>query len=289
MDAPAANPNNVLLTGTGRSGTTLSCHLLSRLPETVALFEPMRVKKFAELKTREKICDSIDAFCAQQRASLHERGVATTKQSGGVMPDNPFGSERTSEGLRKKFVSKGEVAIDKPLGPDFTLIVKHISAFTALLPQLVERFRVYAIVRNPLPVLASWSSIDFNLRKGHIPAAERIDRELREALAGIDDPLDRQIYLMGWFHGRFRSILPDESVITYESIIESGGSALSVITPRAAELSEPLESRNLSQMYDRSTLEAIGERLLRSEGAHWQSYDRESVERLLELSLSGDR
>jgi len=278
---------DILLTGTGRSGTTLTCHLLNRLPETVALFEPMKVKEFARMRGADEMGDAIARFCAEQRTSLHERGVAVSKQSKGVMPDNPFGTDRTPEGLRRKFVSKGEVATDKDLSPDFTLVVKHISAFTALLPHLVERFPVFAIVRNPLPVLASWNSIDFNLRDGHIPAAERIDRELAERLGAIDDPLDRQIYLMGWFHGRFRRHLPDQRIIRYEAIIESDGAALDVITPRAAELDEGLESRNRSQLVDRELLARIGERLLRSAGAHWESYSRESVERLLDLSLAG--
>ena len=278
---------NILLTGTGRSGTTLTCHLLNRLPQTVALFEPMKVKDFADLDGAGEMGDAIDRFCSEQRASLHERGVAISKQSKGEMVDNPFGTDRTPEGLRRKFVSKGEVEIDKDLGEDFTLVVKHISAFTALLPHLAGRFPVYAIVRNPLPVLASWNSIDFNLRDGHIPAAERIDPELAERLGSIDDPLDRQIYLMGWFHGRFRRHLPDESILRYERIVESGGSALRAITPRAAELREPLESRNQSQLVDRDLLAEIGERLLRSDGAHWESYTRESVEELLELSLAG--
>jgi hypothetical protein len=285
-EAAVANPNDVLLTGTGRSGTTLACQLLGRLPQTVALLEPMRVRAFAEMGGHGAICDAIDRFCAEQRASLHERGVAVSKHSGGGVPDNPFGAERTSEGLREKAVSKGEVRIDKELGPDFTLVVKHISAFAALLESLVERFRVYAIVRNPLPVLASWNSIDFSLRDGHIPAAERIDAELASDLAAIGDPLDRQIHILAWFHERFRRLLPDESIIRYESIVATGGAALEVIAPRAAELAEPLESRNLSRMYDRQALRDIGERLLASEGAHWETYSRDSVERLLELSHS---
>lgn len=278
---------DILLTGTGRSGTTLTCHLLNRLPDTVALFEPMRVKDFAEMDGQAEMASAIGRFCAEQRSSLRERGVAISKQSDGVMPDNPFGIERTAEGLRRKFVSKGEVAVDKDLSPDFTLVVKHISAFTALLGELVKRFEVYAIVRNPLPVLASWNSIDFNLRDGRIPAAERIDSELAAKLTAIDEPLDRQIYLMGWFHARFRRHLPDESIIRYESIVETGGAVLEAVTPRASQLDEPLESRNQSQLYDRDLLTEIGERLLRSDGAHWESYTRESVEHLLELSLSG--
>jgi hypothetical protein len=286
-EAAAANPNNVLLTGTGRSGTTLSCRLLGRLPQTVALLEPMRVRAFGDMGGPEAICDAIDEFCADQRASLHERGVAVSKHSSGGVPDNPFGAGRAPDGLRKKAVSKGKVRIGKELGPDFTLVVKHISAFAALLESLVERFRVYAIVRNPLPVLASWNSIDFSLRDGHIPAAERIDAKLASDLAAIDDALDRQLHILAWFHEKFRRLLPDESIIRYESIVATGGAALGAITPRAAELAEPLDNRNLSLMYDRQTLRDVGERLLASEGAHWETYSRESVERLLELSHSG--
>jgi hypothetical protein len=277
---------NILLTGTGRSGTTLTCHMLNSLPDTVALFEPMKVKDFAE-RTPEEIADDIDEFCAEQRRSIHERGVATSKQVGGVMPSNPYDAQKTNDaGLRTKVVSKGKVAVDKPLDEDFGLVVKHISAFAAVLEKLVQRFPVYAVVRNPLPVLASWNSIDFNLRKGHIPAAERLDPELRDALASIEDPLDRQLHIMAWFHGKFRRNLPDESIIRYETIVETGGSCLGVIRPSAASLSEPLESRNLNQIYDREMVERVGERLLASEGAHWETYPKESVEQLLELFVS---
>jgi len=280
------SPQNILLTGTGRSGTTLTCHLLNGLPDTVALFEPMKVKDFAEMDGPGAIADAVDRFCAEQRASIQARGVATSKQVGGVMPANPYGSKTNESGFRAKSVSKGEVAVDKPLGEDFGLVVKHISAFAAVLPALVKRFPVYAVVRNPLPVLASWNSIDFNLRKGHIPAAERLDPELREALAALEDPLDRQLHIMAWFHGRFRRNLPDESILRYETIVESGGSCLSAIRPSASGLAEPLESRNLNEIYDREMVERIGERLLASEGAHWESYPKESVERLLELFVS---
>jgi hypothetical protein len=281
-----AASRNVLLTGTGRSGTTLTCHLLNRLDDTVALFEPMRVKKFAKLDTHSEIADSIQAFCEEQRVSIHEHGRAISKQVGGVMPDNPYGSETTEAGLRAKFVSKGEIAVDKDLPPDFMLIIKHISAFTAMLEVLVGRFPVYAIVRNPLPVLASWNSIDFNLRDGHIPAAERIDPQLQADLAAIDDPLGRQIHILAWFHGRFHRHLPDESIIRYESLVESGGRALSVINPGAEALDEPMESRNRSALYAEESMQRIGERLLASEGAHWESYTKESVERLLETPAS---
>lgn len=284
MSQPPRSKNDILITGTGRSGTTLACHLLNKLPNTVALSEPMRVGKFSELGGYAEMRQEIQRFCEKQRGSIHKRGVAFSKNAGGAVPDNPFGTAVTDAGLRSARVSKGKISVDKELSKDFTLIIKHISAFAALLGELVNHFPVYAVVRNPLPVLASWNSIDFNLQRGHVPAAERITPALQETLAGIDDALDRQLHVLAWFHGQFRRYLPDESIIPYESIVESGGAALGVIRPEAEQLAEPLKSRNASELYERESLARIGERLLRSEGAHWKTYTKESVEELLQAT-----
>ena len=56
---------------------------------------------------------------------------------------------------------------------------------------------------------------------------------------------------------------------------------MGVVRPEARELNEPLESRNKSKLYDYEGMLRIGERLLKSEGAYWKLYSRESVERLL--------
>ena len=277
----------VLVTGTPRSGTTLTCHLLNKLADTVALHEPMKVKAFAELGSHEAICRSIQHFCDEQRTSILTRKRAISKNADGVVPDNPMGVVGTEGGLRRSIVAKGEIVIDKPLSRDFTLVVKHNSAFTAVLGTLVTRFPVFAVVRNPLATLSSWSSIDFNARRGYAEAAERLDPDLRAKLASIDDDLDRQICLLDWFHGRFRAYLPERAIIRYESVVESGGRALSVVRPEARELDEPLESRNANTLYDHQRMLRIGERLLASEGAYWQSYSKQSVAALLDDLRAG--
>ena len=49
---------NIVLTGLGRSGTTLTCHLLNKLPDTVALAEPIAPGKFEDLMPDiEAVCD----------------------------------------------------------------------------------------------------------------------------------------------------------------------------------------------------------------------------------------
>ena len=270
--------NDVLITGTPRSGTTMTCHLLNLVPDTVALHEPMRT---GDLKGEEGPAAAVARFCDEQRHSILEHGLATSKQVGGAVPANPVGTSRTDSGLRKRVVSKGQIAIDKELSPDFTLAVKHCGSFTATLDRLVTRFPVYAIVRNPLSMLASWTTVEFAVQRGRVPVAEGLDRDLKAKLAAIDDVLDRQLYVLAWFHERIRRYLPEESIIRYESIVETGGKALAVVHPGAASLSEPLESQNKSNLYDHESMLRIGERLLKSEGAHWESYSKESVERLL--------
>ncbi len=279
--------NNVLISGTPRSGTTLTCHLLNKLPDTVALHEPMNVKAFASLAGHDQIADAVERFCGEQRQSILSRGVAISKQAGGKVPDNPIETTRSTERLRRSVVSRGEIVVAKPLSPAFSLVIKHNASFAAALGALVRRFPVYAVIRNPLATLASWTTVAIPVQLGGAPAAERIDAKLKERLATFTDDLDRQIFLLGWYHEQYHRYLPAGSIIPYESIVDSGGKALSVVRPEAAALDEPLASQNASTLYDYPTMVRIGERLLRSEGAQWTSYSKASVEHLLdEMSRS---
>lgn len=273
--------NNVLICGIPRSGTTLTCHLLNRLPDTVALHEPMRVKELAAIASHEERRARIEQFCSEQRKSLHDRKKAKSKNVGGQVPDNSIEQRRTGDTLRQSVASRGKIVIEKPLSPDFMLVVKHNSSFTAMLDGLVPHFPVYAIVRNPLAILGSWASVKLNVQTGHAPGAERFDASLKRHLEAISEPLERQVLLLDWFYAQYQRFLPDEAIIRYESTIESGGRSLSVIRPEAAGLDEPLASQNVSQLYGYETMLQIGERLLRSDGAWLSYYPRESVHDLL--------
>lgn len=273
------NNNNILITGTPRSGTTLTCHLLNKLPEIVALHEPIRGSRFRD---PEEVCKVVGQFCDEQRASVLTERRAISKQQNGVVPDNPIGTRRGGSDLRERLVSRGEIVIDKELSPDFTLVIKQPGAFTATLDQLVTCFPVFAIVRNPLATLASWTSVPLPVQRGEFPIVERFDSDLKNKLAAGVDELDRQIQLLGWFHARFRRHLPQEAILRYEAIVETGGRALSVVHPLAVSLNEPLRSQNTSDLYDHEQMLRIGERLLCSEGPHWELYTKQSVEQLLE-------
>jgi hypothetical protein len=279
-----SDQHTILLTGVPRSGTTLACHLLNKAPDTVALHEPMDVFTFAALRRRggdAAVLDAISAFAAAQRASLLEHGTARSKAVDGKVPDNPISRVASADGLRRSMAGLVQVSFGKPRASGFTLVMKHPSAFSALLPALVSRFQVAAVVRNPLAILGSWASVRLAVHDGHAPAAENLDPALHEALTARGERLERQIHLVGWFFERFARWLPRARVVRYEDMIATGGAALGAITPAAASLAEPLRSNNASELYERAALRVAGARLLDSDGAYWQFYGREEVAALL--------
>lgn len=278
---------NIVLTGLPRSGTTLTCHVLNKLPNTVALHEPITYGRF-DPEDEEAIVEGVEKFYRRMRRMINNEKVAFSKEMEGQITDKSY--ELTSEAERnrrtvghiKQKRKDQKVKIEKALDREFTLVIKQPAMFSALLPILVKRFPCYALVRNPLAVLASWNSINRHTRKGHAPAAERYDKHLQSALESITDRTERQLHLLSWFFERYRQELSEGHVIRYEEMVASGGASLSKINPAAESLKESLPSRNLNPLYDREEMRVLGQRLLDSEGDYWSFYTREDVQQLLE-------
>jgi hypothetical protein len=275
--------NDVVLTGMSRSGTTLACHLLNKLPNTLALNEPIARERFADLlPDYEAVAEGLGRFFRQTRKMALEEGEILSKHLNGTIPANNFGRQSRDGRLRFRSVSRGRIPVGKELDPDFLLVLKDPTMFTAVLPALVKRFPCYAIVRNPLAVLASWNSLDSWVRDGHHPGAELYDPGLSRDLALVKDRHDRQLSLLNWWFSRFERYLPPQNIIRYEELIASGGAALSAIVPAASNLREPLSSKNANPLYDRAETRQLGARLLASEGSQWRFYERSEVKKLLE-------
>ena len=273
---------NVLITGTPRSGTTLFCSLLNKVPNTVALHEPMNVWDFPACKNASAIADVIESFCQDTRKSLHEHGYAISKHVGGNIPDNVAADQVNQKGTRLRHTEHGKVFVEKPLSPEFVLAIKHPVAFTALLETLSQRFECYAIIRNPLATLASWNSLAWlNVKNGHAPIGEKLDAELQRDLAKQSDAIERQLHILEWFYRRFRSFLPDRAMLKYEELIASRGRELGKFFPDAAALNENLASKNVNKFYDRALMLDLGERLLRRGGVIWDYYSKSDVEKLM--------
>ena len=273
---------NVLITGTPRSGTTLLCSLLNKVPDVVALHEPMNVWEFPNCNDAAAVADVIERFCAESRTSLREHGYALSKHVKGNIPDNVAADQVNQKGTRLRHTEHGKVFVEKPLTANFDLAIKHPVAFTALLETLSKRFECYAIVRNPLATLASWNSLAWlNVKDGHAPIGEKLDAELQRHLAAEPDAIERQLYILEWFYRRFRAFLPDRSMVRYEDLIESRGQELAKFFPGAAALDENLSSKNVNKFYDRPLMLDLGERLLRRSGVIWDYYSKKDVEKLM--------
>ena len=307
----------VLLTGPPRSGTTLTCELLGSLPNIIALDEPMGRKHFIRkadttgskpgLSKRvlarigpdrastsdapstapvgvEEVGDRVAQFVSETRSSALKRGLVPSVSVDGAVVGSKVSDQKDENGLRRRLAERAEVPVDKPITDDFVLVVKQVGSFTAAIEVLSSRFPMYALVRNPLSILLSWQDVPFPPREGHLPVAESFRPDLAATLAGIDDRIDRQFYLLAWFFGEFERVLPASSVLRYEDIVASGGRSLEAVTPAAASLDRQLSDRNKQRPSgeDHTKLQQFGERLLRTEGAWWTYYTRDSVTELLD-------
>jgi Sulfotransferase domain len=279
-----APEKNVILAGLPRSGTTLSCYLLDKLPNLVVNNEPV-VKIATEvlpLNTRQRL-DYVVNLLLDIRTQIlqHKRIISESNYESEELITNSFSDDLGENGYRIRTASYGGRKIYKDIPSDFTLVVKKPALFTGILELLVDNFRVYAIIRNPLSVISSWQTIE--TIKYHKWALGGLDVKLTKRLESINDLTERQIYLLSWYYEKYYQLLPPTSIIRYEDIIASGGKALCAIAPEAKNLHEPLESKNLNPLYDREQMQVLGEKLLNyDEGAFWHFYDRDSVEALLQ-------
>ncbi len=278
----APNDQNVILTGLPRAGTTLVCHLLNKLPDVVALHEPLNPNRMGEEKSAADRRRHILKFFQKSRNSIRSSGKVVSKQINGEVPDNPASARFGSDGLRASIVQRGMISIDKPFSEDGLLVMKHNAIFAAILEELREDFKVFAVIRNPMSTLASWNTVRMPINDGWVPAGQRLNAELNKDLIRIKGVLDRQLFLLKWFFQRFLDCVPEKHIIHYEELIASKGKALDVITEKAGDLDVPLTNKNRNEIYDYQKMKAWAERLLKEDGAFWHFYSKEDVRNLMD-------
>ncbi len=272
--------SDMLLTGIPRGGTTLACRLLGDCIDTIALSEPIVVESIPATPAHEAVT-AILAFFAGARAQLISTGQAPSKVKEGAIPDNLF-SPAEPGGKRKLIAREGMLTLASAPPPAFTLAIKHNAMFTALLPQLLDRIRVVAIVRNPLAVLASWNSLLLPVSRGSLPAGERFDTSLSSRLNNRHDTLDKQLLILDWFFGIY-SRLSDECVVRYEDLVSTCGQRLF----DAAGVKHPggsllLADRNLEPPCERKHLPRLAKALASHQGAWTGRYAPSSIDLLLQ-------
>lgn len=259
----------VLLGGIPRSGTTLTCHLLNQLPDTLALVEPLDMQVLLACESEQERADFICRYAEEIRACVSEgKPFMATALPGEAT--NTF-EDRAGAAGRKANIVRQPIVIDRNLAEGFRLIIKHPNAFIALLPELAVKFRVFVQIREPLAVLASWQTLDHTLRRGRAPMAENLDPSLRALLDAAADDLDRQLVLLDWYFSRITGHLERDAVLRYEDIVESGGKCLQVMAPGTGMAGENLKPRNDSPLYDRAFIAEASRRLADRPGA-WESF-----------------
>lgn len=277
-------PPLLILTGLPRSGTTLCCHLLNQVPNTVALFEPMAVMALPR-HDRGAAVAAVLEHADRARRGLLERGRAASFHAGGQVPDNPAGE--TVGDRRSWRVKHGEIAFDKPLDAGFTLAIKHNAAFTALLPELARAAPLLAVVRNPLAVLASWNSLDLPVSRGQLPAGERLDPALAEALAALPDLLQRQLRILDWFHAHFLDHPGEARLVRYEALVQDPGRELFDRAGLPRTGTAAFGNRNDNAAYPRANIAALARGLLDHPGRWRELYAEAEVRTLADRLLGG--
>lgn len=269
--------SNIILTGPPRSGTTLTCFLLNKVKDVIALNEPMNLRMFPD-KT-EGLQRTRDFF-QEMRTSLLDDGTAIARQVDGRIPDNifPLQSIEGSD-LRQNIATKGRVRFDKELTSDFKLVLKHNAHFTFLLDHLMPYFSCYVVIRNPLATIASWNTINAPVSRGNLNVLKTLDLDLYEKMESIPNLIDRQVYLLHELFRCYRNV-ESSNIIRYEDIVQSGGQSLSIISENASLLDEDLVNKNENSLYDKGLVKEIKSKLLSFDGAYWEYYDKEDVDNL---------
>ena len=266
-----------LLTGIPRAGSSLCVRLAGQLPNTVALSEPMDDARFAGTTDASVASDRVVRFAARTRQLILTERRAPSVHRDGALTDQMVSADMGS-GVRLPQTTRGFIEA-APDDDQFTLVVKHNARFAALLPWLTGRLPCLAVVRNPVAVLASWETVALPVRDGHVPAGERFDPPLRQALARQADVRQRQITILNWFFERFDQCLPRERIIRYEALVETDGGVLRQALPgKGSGAVEPLTSRNAHGVYPASAAAPILDALLAANGAWRRFYDAAECE-----------
>ena len=261
-----------MLSGIPRSGTSLCCRLAGKLPDFVALSEPIGRDASTTADDATAAVALIERFVAEARARALAEGRAPTVHVDGRLDDNRAARALSKDGLRRLPGERGDVQIDGPLSSAFTLLVKHNALFAALLPGLTAAFPCLAVVRNPLAVLASWQTVDLPVARGRLPAGEQFDAGLRAALDGEPDVLQRQIVILNWFFAQYLAHLPPQRIVRYEPLIADGGMALYRALGQASVPTEALVNRNDNALYENADVDRLQATLLETGGAWTRCY-----------------
>jgi hypothetical protein len=212
---------DLIITGIPRSGTSLAGAIIDQLPNAVCLSEPEhQVDLMEAADTAEKFVTHLGADFDAIRQTLLVGGTVLDRRGDGGRPVTNYFGRRTPEGQRG--VAYAVMPISrKGISPDFLLAIKHNALYAGVLPEITRntRFRVVAIVRDPVSVLLSLRSLELPMSRGRLPAAERFWPEMAKLTRTEMDLTDKQICICDLLCRRFAEPARGVTVVRYESFV----------------------------------------------------------------------
>ena len=231
---------DLIITGVPRSGTTLAAAIIDQTPNCLCLSEPDNHVDLMNGAASPE--DFVSRLCREfetvRRTILSGGSVLDRRRADGA-PVTDYFSDPLPDGRRELAVTTRGIHRSR-LSPDFVLGVKHNALYTAVLPEIVQsgRFRVIAIIRDPVSVLMSWQMLDLPISRGRLPAGERFWPELA-ALGRADlDLTDKQIRICDLLLYRYGQLADRIAVIPYEVFTTDPAQLLA-----AARIPQPMPSQ----------------------------------------------
>lgn len=234
---------DVVVTGLPRSGLTVVSALIDGLPDAVCLNAPAwhnpqvrRIRSpvqyvkwlvgdYAWRRSQFLRGDPIPDVRAADGSPLLDsiKDIRIVKTAGGDDESVPLKREGLSH--------------------DFILGMKHHALYTALLPSLAkfDHFRIIAIVRHPLDVIASWQALNDPLAQGKLKIGPRMWPEASAISLSDIEPLDRMAQLYDAFMQRYYTHQQHIDVVRYEDVIDNPKTVgelfgLNVVPPAASQI-----------------------------------------------------
>lgn len=270
---------NFILTTPGGSGSTYLCQALNKLPNVVALNEPIPLRVYKEESTND-VWERLESFFHESRKSLADAGTAIQGKGRGKHFATDFGKQREPFDLVIKqpltftaLLRKEKLAITQPPG--------------SMAPPEVERCDWSALVRNPLLTLCSWVRSPLQAGKeGRATTAELHDPQLKRLLDEKGNCKEiLRLALLNWAFEKYATLLPRDHIIRYEDFVTSPLDALKLIIPAAKQSAQqiPVKDGNANPKH-RENAEIFAWRVLKEpKDAHiWAYYSKVEVKLALD-------
>ncbi len=227
-----------IITGLPRSGTTLATTLAHNPPFGIALHEPVNKERHSD--DLNEVASRLIVEYEETRRKLYAGEAIRVRESLDGAPLTNYLTRAT--GNRQKNYREAQQSFAN-LPKDFALTTKHPALYTALLPEIMNlsRFKIVALVRNPIDTIISWRSVPFPIADGRLPGGERYWPALREIGLSNCSTLEKQVRIWELFANRFASVEDDISILKYETLCENPQSISTILSIpfRGAQISPP--------------------------------------------------